>query len=153
MPTDLDDLVTPENKAIVTIQSQTTGFNPSAQDLSISSQASNHNARLKPFRPIWMKPWWVRQIIILGRFCATIPNSIEPGYRTLKVRAVDELGAIAEQTVQINITASQDQSLSGFNLLSPQKNESWSRSTFPRTFIVHTDEPTRYLRITINPRE
>lgn len=148
MPTELDDLVTPENKATVTIQSPTTNE-------SISSRSINIQPSVESRRAIKTVSAYIDETLVgtannyPWTIFATIPNSIEPGYRTLKVRAVDELGAIAEQTVQINITASQDQSLSGFNLLSPQKNESWSRSTFPRTFIVHTDEPTRYLRITV----
>jgi len=58
-------------------------------------------------------------------------------------------GAFDEKVIQINLTASPDASLSGFNLLSPQRNERWSRSSFPRSFIIHSDQPTRYQRITV----
>lgn len=148
IPTEKDDLFTPENKPTVTISSPTTNENISSRSLSIQTSVQAQ-------RSIKTVSAYIDDVLIgtantyPWTIYSTIPNSIEQGYRTIKVRATDELGAFAEQTVQINLVASPDQSLTGFNLLSPQRNENWSRSTFPRTFIIHTDEPTRYLRINV----
>lgn len=147
-PTESDDLFTPENKPNLTIQSPQDNTTISSRNLTI--QASVESPRTIKTVSVTIDdiligtannyPWTIY---------ATIPNSIESGYRTLKIRAEDELGAFDEKVIQINLTAAPDASLSGFNLLSPQRNERWSRSSFPRSFIIHSDQPTRYQRITV----
>ncbi|MFO0764810.1 MAG: penicillin-binding transpeptidase domain-containing protein, partial [Patescibacteria group bacterium] len=149
MPTEVDDLYTAENKPTISITSPSTNENIGSRTLTIqtSVQAQRTIKTVSAYIDDTLigtanaSPWSIY---------STIPNDIDVGYHTLKVRAVDELGAVAEQTVQINLTAAPDLSLSGFNLLSPQRNETWSRSTFPRTFVVHMDEPTRYARVTVS---
>ncbi|MEI7512076.1 MAG: PBP1A family penicillin-binding protein [Candidatus Uhrbacteria bacterium] len=79
-----------------------------------------------------------------------IPNRIVAGYHTLLVRAYDEIGLQGESSVNINLTAGPDATLSGLTILSPHTDDTWSRASFPKKIQISMEEPAIYSRIDIS---
>lgn len=82
-------------------------------------------------------------------FPIQIPNRVQRGFRTLVIRAYDNVGLPGESAVTINIAADADPTLSGIGILSPQNDDVWSRATFPKKIQVNLDEPSLYARVDV----
>ncbi len=78
-----------------------------------------------------------------------IPNRIPTGFRTLVFRAFDQFGFSGETSINVNLTAPSDPTLSGISIISPLNNETWSRASFPKKIQVNLDDPSQYERVEI----
>lgn len=146
IPTESDDQYTEENRPNIRIESPTENETVPIRQFSVQTSAS-------ALRGVQRVEVYLDGILVGTRFrepwsvSVTIPNSIVRGFRTLTVRAYDDIGNWNESSTNINFTADADESLNQLFILSPSEGTVWSRSTFPHRIELRMEDPSSYARI------
>ncbi|MCR4256112.1 MAG: penicillin-binding transpeptidase domain-containing protein, partial [Candidatus Uhrbacteria bacterium] len=148
VPLEYDDVFTEANRPRVTIVSPSENSTLASRTIRIQTliEATRPVARVEayidgvPVGSTDSAPW---------EFEIRIPNRVERGFRTLTVRAYDDIGLPGEASVSVNLVAEPDASFSGVSILSPQNDDVWSRSSFPKKIQVNLDEPSLYERVDV----
>jgi len=81
---------------------------------------------------------------------ASAPNWIEKGFRTLTVKAYDDIGNQREESIQINLTADPRVDIPNIEVVSPSANTIWSRTEFPKDIQFRMDNPSSYNRVNVS---
>jgi membrane carboxypeptidase/penicillin-binding protein PbpC len=146
IPTETDDQYTEENRPTIQIESPQENENITLRRFTVRTNASAPRGvhRVEAYLDgilvgtTFQTPWNIQ---------VTVPNSIAKGFRTLKVRAYDDIGNWNEAAVNINFLAEVDDSLNQLFILSPSNGTVWSRSTFPNRVELRMEDPSAYERI------
>ncbi len=149
IPTETDTSFTNETRPQITI------FTPS-QNSSILSRQSQVALGVTGARPIVRVEAFVDGIPVGSQSTEPwninirIPNRVSKGFRTLLVRAYDQLGQWGEASVSFNLEADLDPSEPTMSIVSPQAGETWSRAAFPKTINIRLENPSQYDRIDVS---
>jgi len=149
IPTETDDQYTESNRPTTQIESPSENETVSTRQFTVRTNTSAP-------RTVQRVEAYLDGMLVGTRFSepwnisVTIPNSIVQGFRTLSVRAYDDIGNWNESSVNINFTASPDESLNQLFILTPSNGAVWSRSTFPHRIELHTEDPSAYSQIQIS---
>ncbi len=148
VPLEYDDVFTEANRPEVTVLSPPENGSLTTRVLRVTAlvSATRPVARVEayldgiPVGSTDSAPW---------EFDIRIPNRVGKGFRTLTVRAYDDIGLPGESSVAVNLLADPDPTVSGITILSPQNDDTWSRATFPKKIQANLDEPSLYERVDI----
>lgn len=149
IPTETDSAFTEATRPQVSVLSP-------QLNASITTRQTQISASMNGTRPITRVEAFVDGALVgtgisePWTFNIRIPNRIEKGYRTLIVRAYDNMGQWGEASVTFNLDAEIDPSEPVINILSPASNEIWARSTFPKKIHIRVENPSQYERIDIS---
>jgi hypothetical protein len=83
-------------------------------------------------------------------FRVRIPNSIGKGFRTLIVRAYDNMGQWGESSTTFNLEADADPNEPTISIIAPSNGETWARTTFPKIIRVRLENPSQYDRVDVS---
>lgn len=148
IPLEYDDVFTEANRPKVTV------LTPS-ENSTLATRVFTVRALLTGARPIVRVEAYLDGLPIGStdsapwEFEVRVPNRVEKGFRTLTIRAYDDVGLPGEASINVNLVADPDTSFSGVSILSPQNDDIWSRSSFPKKIQVSLDEPSLYERVDI----
>lgn len=149
IPTETDDAFTNATRPQVSInspQANTSIFSRQTQ-VSLSITSARQIIRVEAFVDGTSvgsgigEPW---------NFPIRIPNRIGKGFRTLLVRAYDNMGQWGETSVTFNLEAEIDPTEPLMEILSPANGEIWARSTFPKIIRVRMENPSQYERVDVS---
>lgn len=146
IPTEFDDQYTEENRPTIELLSPSENESVSVRQFSVRT---NPEAE----RGVQRVEAYLDGILVGTRFrepwnvSVTVPNSIVKGFRTLSVRAYDDIGNWNEASASINFTAEVDENLNQLYILSPSDGTVWPRSTFPHRIELRMEDPNAYSRI------
>lgn len=146
IPTETDDQYTEQNRPSISITSPSENENVMTRRFVVRTNASAPRGvhRVEAYLDgvlvgtSFRAPWDISVII---------PNSVVKGFRTLSVRAYDDIGNWNEASVSINLLAEQDNSLNQLYIVSPTDGTVWSRSTFPNRVELRMEDPSAYSKI------
>lgn len=149
IPTETDDTFTNETRPQVSILSpQTNGSVFTRQmQVSLSINSTRQIMRVEAFVDGILvgsglnAPW---------DFRVRIPNRIGKGFRTLTVRAYDNMGQWGEASTTFNLEAEIDPSEPTISIVNPTSGTTWSRATFPKTITVRLEQPSQYDRVDVS---
>ncbi len=148
IPLEYDDVFTEANRPKITI------ITPSDNG-ALATRAFTIRSEIVGARPIVRVEAFIDGVPIGSsdssprEFEVRIPNRVEKGFRTLLLRAYDDVGLPGEKSVNVNLVAEPDASFSGLSLLSPQNGDAWSRLDFPKKIQINLDEPSLYERVDV----
>ncbi|MEK7473980.1 MAG: PBP1A family penicillin-binding protein [Patescibacteria group bacterium] len=148
VPLEYDDVFTEANRPKVTI------ISPS-ENSTLATRTVPVQALVAATRPVVRVEAYIDGVPVGStdsapwEFEIRIPNRVERGFRTLTVRAYDDIGLPGETSVSVNLVAEPDASFSGVNILSPQNDDIWSRASFPKKIQANLDEPSLYERVDV----
>lgn len=149
IPTEHDDAFTEETRPQVAILSpQTNGSVFSRQmQVSLSINSTRPITRVEALvdgntvGSALNAPW---------DFPVRIPNRIGKGFRTLIVRAYDNMGQMGEANLTFNLEAEPDPNEPTVSIIVPSNGESWARTTFPKTIRIRLEDPSQYDRVDVS---
>ena len=146
IPTEYDDDYTEENRPTINIESPRENENISVRRYTVRTTASAPRGVQRVEVSLdgiivgtkFQEPWNVG---------ITIPNSVAKGFRTLTVRAYDDIGNWNEASRTINFVAETDEALNQLLILTPGEGTAWSRSSFPHSVDIRMGDPAIYSRV------
>lgn len=149
IPTEVDDQYNESFKPTVHILSPSNNGIVASRVFSISLDISAQRpvARVEAYienqlvGTSYNFPWTIQ---------ATAPNWVEKGFRTLMIKAYDDIGNQREESIQINLTADPRTDVPSIELISPPIDTIWSRAEFPKDIQFRMDNPTSYSRVNIS---
>ncbi len=149
IPTETDDAFTEETRPQISVLSpQANGSIFTRQmQVSLSINSSRPITRVEAFvdgTPVgsgFNAPW---------DFRVRIPNSIGKGFRTLIVRAYDNMGQWGESSTTFNLEADADPNEPTISIIAPSNGETWARTTFPKIIRVRLENPSQYDRVDVS---
>ncbi|MCE9586481.1 penicillin-binding protein [Candidatus Uhrbacteria bacterium] len=149
IPLQTDDAFTEETRPQIGIISpQTNG--------SVFSRQTQVSLSINSTRPIMRVEAFVEGIPVGSgltapwNFPIRIPNRIGKGFRTLVVRAYDNMGQPGEASLTFNLEADADPNEPTISIIVPSNGETWARSTFPKIIRVRLEEPSKYDRVDVS---
>lgn len=148
IPLEYDDVFTEANRPKVTVLAP-------PENGSLTSRILRVTALVSATRPVVRVEAYLDGVPVGSTdsapwdFDIRIPNRIGKGFRTLTVRAFDDIGLPGEASVTVNVLADPDPTVSGITILSPQNDDTWSRATFPKKIQANLDEPSLYERVDV----
>lgn len=149
IPTERDTDYTEENRPRVQIMTPSNNQTLSSRTFTVNAGVSGPRgvSRMEVYidnqllGTTYASPWSVT---------VTVPNWISPGFRTLMVRAYNDIGLWNDASISVNLTAEPTVSAGALVMLSPSSGAVWSRQSFPKDVILSVDDPSAFSSINVS---